>query len=86
MNHAETVNIEEQQQRLSLMSAIVTLSLRVLAERIILLLVLLLDAGIFAWAMRTESVTRLAGAVLFAVAAHCLIHWRPRAQESKNET
>lgn len=80
MNLAENDVIEQNQRRQELLAVVISLGMKILSERLLTLLVLLLDGGIFAWAISTESIIRLVGAVLFAVAAQFLIHWRPKAQ------
>jgi hypothetical protein len=81
MNHAETEQIERQAHRREVIAALAMTAIEVLNERLLTLLVLLLDGGIFAWAISTESIIRLVGAVLFAGAAQLLVHWRPKKGE-----
>ena len=71
---------ELQHQRLRMSAAVVASGLQLLSQRLLTLLALLLDAGIFAWAMTTESWVRLAGAAAFSVAAWCVIHLRPSGE------
>jgi hypothetical protein len=83
MNQSEASNIATQEARLSQLAGLVNLGIRVLSSQALTILALLLDAGLFGWALETESWIRVAGATLFAVAAWCLIYLRPRSGVSQ---
>ena len=72
MNQSEVEQIRVQQ--------IIALGLRALSMQALTVFALVLDAAIFAWAIGTESYVRLAGAVLFALAAWSLLYLRPRKE------
>jgi len=73
---------ELQAQRLRMTATVVATGLQLLSQRALTVLALLLDAGIFGWAMQTESWVRLAGAAAFGVASWCVIHLRPKGESS----
>lgn len=62
---------------------LVSIALRLVSQRLVTVLVLLLNTGIFGWAMFTESWPRIAAAAIFAVASWCLVYLRPK--EVSNE-
>lgn len=62
--------------------AILSIAMRALSTRVMTLIALFLDAGIFSWAMLNDSWPRLAGAGLFAIATWCLVHLHPSSKES----
>jgi hypothetical protein len=78
MNQSEVQNIAVQEAKLHQLAALVNMGLRVLSLQMLTLLGVLLTAGIFGWAVYTESMIRIAGAAIFAVAIWCLIYLRPR--------
>ena len=55
-------------------SVMIEIALRVLAQRSMTIIALLLNAGVVSWAMYSESWPRLAGALLFAVTSWCIIN------------
>jgi hypothetical protein len=67
----------QQAQRTELMVALVNIALRTLSVRSIMVLALLLNTGVFSWAMYSESWVRLAGAALFAVTSWCTVNLKP---------
>jgi hypothetical protein len=83
MNEADTKHVAATEARLQMMGAIVELGIRLLSDKMLLVLAILLDSAIFAWAMYADSWPRIVGATLFAVASWCLIHLRP-SQEHKD--
>lgn len=70
MNQSDSDQIRTQQ--------IIALGLRALSTQALTVFALMLDAAIFGWAISTESLIRLGGAVLFAVAAWSLLYLRPK--------
>lgn len=79
MNETDQVAVaQDLQKRLSAMHTVVSVMLRVLSMQVLTLLALFLDAGVFAWAITSESWVRIAGATLFAVSTFCLLHVRPK--------
>ena len=58
---------------------IVNIGLRVLNQRFLTLVALLLDATLFGWAMLEPKWERIAAAALFSVSAWCLTRLGPPA-------
>lgn len=65
---------------------LVTLALRTLSNRLLTLVALLLNTGVFVWAMSTDSWPRMAGAFGFALTSWCVIYLRPAARGEGDET
>ena len=64
----------QQAAKLDYSAQIVMIGIRVLSVRALVLISLLLDTGIFAWAINEGSWIRLAGATIFAVASWCTVN------------
>jgi hypothetical protein len=75
-------DVEQAAQTAHTMMVLLNIAIKVLSAEVVTFFALSLDAGVFVWAIQTESTIRLVGAVLFTVASWCLIHLRPR---SRNE-
>lgn len=60
--------------------ALLTMALKALSLRLLTLVALLLNTGVFVWAMSADSWVRMAGAFGFAVTSWCVIYLRPAAQ------
>lgn len=58
------------------LAAIATIALRVVSLRLLIVLGLFLDAGMFSWAMYVGGYDRLAIAGAFALATWTLVHLR----------
>jgi FtsH-binding integral membrane protein len=91
MNNAEAdiVQITEAraaraQLQQALNETALALGLRMLSMRLLTVIALVLDAGIFAWAMASDTWPRAVCAVAFAVASWCVVHLRLE-KESRNE-
>jgi hypothetical protein len=72
-------------RRMELLAVVVNLGLQVISTRSLTILTLLLDAGIFAWAMSADSWIRLTGATIFTFASWCIVNLRP-PKEQQNES
>lgn len=70
MNHDDTAHAA----RVDQIAALVQIALQALSMRLVTILVLLLDAGAFGWAMNEGGGTHLACAVAFAVVAWGTVH------------
>jgi len=64
---------------------IISVGLNVLSLRALTVLSLLLNTGVFSWALYSDSWVRLLGAALFAVATWCIVNLKP-PKEQKHET
>lgn len=64
-------------EKMEHLAQIVQVAYHILAVRFMTLLSLFLQAGIFAWAISTESWVRLAGAAVFSVANWCILNLKP---------
>ena len=73
MNRLDTDSASRTEQTVLL----VGIALRVLSQRTLTIITLLLNAGVVSWAMYSESWPRLAGALLFAVASWCTVNLKP---------
>jgi len=61
--------------------AILSIALSILSMRILIILSLLLNTGVFVWALSLDSPlnhARLAGATIFAIANWCLVKLNPK--------
>lgn len=63
---------------------IIKVALSILNERLLALVALVLNTGVFVWAMSAESWVRIVGAFGFAVASWCIINFKP-SQGASNE-
>jgi hypothetical protein len=86
---AQTLFLQQQADKLkaqaeqqALMAQILRVGLEALGTRLLVLLSLLLDAGMFGWAMAAGTWPSIAAAVLFAVATWCLVKLTPHRGES----
>ena len=70
-------NDMEPAARTAQLALMMNLALRILSQRVLTVVTLLLNAGVCSWAMYSESWPRLAGALLFAVAAWCTVNLKP---------
>lgn len=70
-------NDVQQAARAEQMALLVSIALKVLSQRALTIIVLLLNAGVCSWAMYSESWPRLAGALLFAVTSWCTVNLKP---------
>lgn len=61
-------------RRTELLAVVVDLGMKLITARLMAILALFLDAGMFAWALSSESWLRLAGASIFAIASWCIIN------------
>jgi hypothetical protein len=61
------------------LAAMLHIALRVVNQRVLTLIALLLNAGMFAWAMWAGDYPRLAIAATFAAGTWVLIHFRREA-------
>jgi hypothetical protein len=64
--------------QLEALATAVNLGIRVLSARMLVILALILDAGLFAWAMWAGGWDRLAIACAFAVAGWFTVHFRAK--------
>lgn len=80
LSEVEILTAQRSAERQQLTAALINIGLNALSQRLVTILALLLDTGIFAWAISTESWVRLAGAVAFSVAAWCVIHLHPQGE------
>ncbi len=61
--------------------AILSIALNLLSMRILIILSLLLNTGVFVWALSQDSPSnhaRLAGATIFAIANWCMVKLNPK--------
>lgn len=73
------LEIQVRQKVLERTAEIVHVALDALSIRLITVLALVLQAGIFCWAMAAPTWERVAGATLFAIASWCLVHHKGRS-------
>lgn len=81
LSEVEILTAQRSAERQQMTAALIDIGLRALSQRVVTILTLLLDTGIFAWAISTESWIRLAGAVAFSIATWCVVHFRPQGKE-----
>jgi hypothetical protein len=88
-NEAKAIFVEQQSQKLQavaiqqqLVSQIIQVGLKALSTQILIFLSLLLDAGMFGWAMTAGTWPHIAAAVLFAIATWCLVKITPHKEGS----
>ena len=60
----------------------VQIGLQALSLRAIVVLALLVNASLFAWALYNPMLERLAGAIAFAVFSYFVIHVKPKSGDS----
>lgn len=82
MNHAD----QDPVGRAALVAALVNIAIRVLSGRVMILVMLTIDAAAFGYAMVTESWMRLAGAVILAAVAWATVHLKLPDKESDDGT
>ena len=61
--------------------AILNIALRILSMRILIILTLVLNTGVFIWALSQDfpyNHARLAGATIFAIANWCMVKLNPQ--------
>jgi hypothetical protein len=66
---------------------ILSIALNILSMRILIILTLLLNTGVFIWAISQDSPSnhaRLVGATIFSIANWCMVKLNPK--EHKNES
>jgi hypothetical protein len=66
-----------QATRLEITGQLVGIALRVLSTRTLVLISLLLNTGVFVWAMSCATWLHLAGAATFAVTSWCTVNLQP---------
>lgn len=69
--------LKAQAQQQQIVGQLLQIALRALGTQVLVLLSLLLDAGMFGWAMVAGTWPRIASAVLFSVATWCLVKITP---------
>ena len=73
MNNSEARHVQSADN----LAQLVNIALKILSQRVMTVMSLLLNAGVCSWAMYTESWLRLAVAAVFAVASWCTLHLKP---------
>jgi len=71
--------VKRQAVQVAQTAGMVRVAMQALGMRMLLLLAMLLDAGMFSWAMMVGTWDRIAAAVLFAIATWFLIKVSPRS-------
>lgn len=61
------------------MAVALRVGLEALSMRLLMVLALLLNTGIFAWCLWTPTWERLVAACVFAVVSYCLVHVKPKS-------
>lgn len=74
----QALKLKAQAEQQALVSNLLKIGLEALGTRLLVLLSLLLDAGMFGWAMAASTWPRIAAAVLFAIATWCLVKITPK--------
>ena len=77
----DEVEVTATSRRAELIATLIDLGLKVISSRLIMIFTLLLDTGIFAWAMFADSWMRLASATIFAIASWCIVYLRPKGEK-----
>ena len=80
-NELETVEQDARARMLERMSMGVRVGLEALSLRMLMVLALLLNAGIFAWCLYDPRWERLVAAGVFALFSYCLVHVKPKQGE-----
>jgi hypothetical protein len=69
--------VSEQRPKLDAAAQIVMIGIQVLSVRALVLISLLLNTGVFAWAIWEGTWIRLVGAAAFAVTSWCTVNLKP---------
>lgn len=79
-NELETVEQDARARMLDRMALGVRIGLEALSIRLLMILALLLNAGIFAWCLTDPRWERLVAAVAFSVFSYFLVHVKPKQE------
>ena len=77
-NDLEQVTQDARARILERMATGVRIGLEALSLRLLMVLALLLNTGIFAWCLFEPKWERLVAACVFAVFSYCLVHVKPK--------
>ena len=80
-NDLDQVEQDARARMLDRMALGVRIGLEALSLRLLMVLALLVNAGIFAWALYEPRWERLVAAIAFAVFSYFLVHVKPKAGE-----